>query len=266
MEATKEIEASGEKKNLKELVIEGQVITWRDIKKAFVKIGFMPFLSDHLFCQLYMERINAEKCHSIYKGIRKAESIASYRNLPRRHLNQSCNDMLKAVDAIYADYLIIKDRLIEEELIAVPDEEFGCEITPKGHRLKCQSLTAPITRAKAENLLKQTVEAIEAINADPESPYTVVSLHVFGSYLSDKQMLGDIDLAFDSERNYLRGEQFGDYRRRERCFLKKHGRQTEYTFIKKMIKARQVSLCTLSDLKSLEEDYGTVSQCVFNID
>jgi len=43
--------------------------------------------------------------------------------------------------------------------------------------------------------LVDVIRIAHEINSDGESPYYVNTIHVFGSYLSDKPMLGDLDLS-----------------------------------------------------------------------
>lgn len=52
-----------------------------------------------------------------------------------------------------------------------------------------------LARADAERLLVRVIERAKEINADPVNfPYAVKRLHVFGSFLGDKDPLGDLDL------------------------------------------------------------------------
>lgn len=57
-------------------------------------------------------------------------------------------------------------------------------------------------RAKAEGLLTMLVANAKAINALPPTTrdtYWITKIAVFGSYLSDKPLLADLDVAFDVE-------------------------------------------------------------------
>lgn len=51
-----------------------------------------------------------------------------------------------------------------------------------------------LSRAEADRLLSAAIEEAQRINADASLCYKV-ALEVFGSYLSDKQLIGDLDLA-----------------------------------------------------------------------
>ena len=54
-----------------------------------------------------------------------------------------------------------------------------------------------ITRAKADELIAALVERARAVDADPQYLYGVSRLAVFGSYLTSKEKLGDIDIAVE---------------------------------------------------------------------
>lgn len=52
-----------------------------------------------------------------------------------------------------------------------------------------------ISRQKADEEIKKLIERAKEINANPELLVSIKLIRVFGSYLTDKQELGDIDLA-----------------------------------------------------------------------
>jgi predicted nucleotidyltransferase len=52
-----------------------------------------------------------------------------------------------------------------------------------------------LTRAKADDLIKCLVERVLLVNKDPQYLYGVSRVVIFGSYLTDKEKLGDIDVA-----------------------------------------------------------------------
>lgn len=67
--------------------------------------------------------------------------------------------------------------------------------TEKGRRLGVTNANPPISREKAELLLKELLErAVEINNA--EFAFKIVHIKVFGSFLSDQVLLGDLDIAF----------------------------------------------------------------------
>jgi hypothetical protein len=78
--------------------------------------------------------------------------------------------------------------------------------TEKGRRFGLASAIS-INRQKATQLLNELIARTEAINADTDLAYYVESLHVFGSYLSDEEILGDLDVGFKLTRRYT-GDEF----------------------------------------------------------
>lgn len=52
-----------------------------------------------------------------------------------------------------------------------------------------------VRRERADRLIAQMVAEADAINADATMVHTVTLLAVFGSYLTDKEVLGDLDVA-----------------------------------------------------------------------
>jgi len=79
-------------------------------------------------------------------------------------------------------------------------------ITDKGHAVGMKTLVPRMSRAKAEALLKGALERIGNVNADPELLYWVTEARVFGSYLTDADDLGDLDLAIKLERKQIEGD------------------------------------------------------------
>lgn len=71
---------------------------------------------------------------------------------------------------------------------------FRLNETEKGRRFGLANATKPISREKATQLLNDLIERAKAINHRKELAYYVESIRVFGSYLSDKEVLGDLDI------------------------------------------------------------------------
>lgn len=114
------------------------------------------------------------------------------------------------LDARETDELICRllaDGLLEEKVDA---GAAAYEVTDKGHAFCLASCLKKIPRAKIEALLGKAVAACEAVNADGTLPEYIKCLRVFGSYLGDGEMLGDLDLALETQRR--RGKMSkGDY-------------------------------------------------------
>jgi hypothetical protein len=74
--------------------------------------------------------------------------------------------------------------------------------TEKGRRLGVATANPAISRQKAEQLLNELIERAKQINVSDELLYYVEKIKVFGSYLSDKNTLGDLDVAVKLIRKY----------------------------------------------------------------
>jgi len=66
------------------------------------------------------------------------------------------------------------------------------------HRKKAIGLT----RKTADELIRKICATAERINADKNMSRVIVKLTVFGSYLSDKEKLGDLDIAAEYDFRY----------------------------------------------------------------
>ena len=100
------------------------------------------------------------------------------------------------------------NQLTEENYIVWVKKKFPEGIqyeltaTEKGRRFGIAKATAPITRAKANELLQNLIERAKSINENPEFVFFVQRIEVFGSYLTDKELLGDLDVGVKLDRRY----------------------------------------------------------------
>lgn len=101
------------------------------------------------------------------------------------------------IDLLKDDYLIINKvttfaNITQYELVA----------TEKGRRFGIATGDPAISRQKADKLLSDLIEQAKAINLNDDLVYVVERIKVFGSYLSDKELLGDLDVAIKISRRY----------------------------------------------------------------
>ncbi len=96
----------------------------------------------------------------------------------------------------------INDVLVSEGFATTTTDKWGTlyAITLNGGSLSSAKLLKPINRAKADELIKELLARVEAVNADPELLETVTRVSAFGSYITDRPDLGDIDLVVDRIR------------------------------------------------------------------
>ena len=133
---------------------------------------------------------------------------------------------LKSVDKYYIDERVamllkqpksvakqIIKQLVSEDYLVLKKVKYGdvmqYEITEteKGRRFGIASADPAISREKATQLLNELIERVTQVNATKELIYYVETVKVFGSYLSTKNLLGDIDVAVKLARKY-HGDKF----------------------------------------------------------
>ncbi|MGV7213935.1 hypothetical protein [Bradyrhizobium sp. UFLA05-112] len=100
--------------------------------------------------------------------------------------------------------LLARDLIREDDRKS--DGRIVYRITDKGHATGMKTLAPRMTRSTAEALLQKTLQRIAKINNDPELLHYVTEVRVFGSYLTDTDDLGDLDLAIKLERRRVKGE------------------------------------------------------------
>ena len=69
------------------------------------------------------------------------------------------------------------------------------DVTLKGSSLSLASAAKPIKRETAERILQEFMERVHKINQDSYYLYKVSKVIVFGSFLSNKERINDLDIA-----------------------------------------------------------------------
>ncbi len=84
-------------------------------------------------------------------------------------------------------------------------------LTADGYAFSLARATKPIKRSKADALLAKMLAVCEHVNGDGSHPHFVEQLYVFGSYLSDKSEVGDLDVGYrlGQRRGPLTADQWG---------------------------------------------------------
>jgi hypothetical protein len=67
--------------------------------------------------------------------------------------------------------------------------------TIKGNALGMAKAGKTVTRASGDEVLREFLDRVRAVNGRQELAYSVESAVVFGSYLSDAKRLNDLDIA-----------------------------------------------------------------------
>ena len=134
--------------------------------------------------------------------VRKNETLAGVRLIKVRGFLRLQEESFPA-EAIGEQFNVSGGRKqeIEEALVragyVTPDENDNMRylVTPLGIQLCNARFISRISREKAEALLQSFLVRVISINERDELTHKVTGARVFGSYLTDKADLGDIDLA-----------------------------------------------------------------------
>ena len=121
----------------------------------------------------------------------------------REFAHFSQDDFCKAIGAPADEALPVLEQMIIAGFVAehetMPGNYAG---TGKLPQLAVARITKGIPRSAAEILLQKVIERAKIINANPDGygNNRITRLAVFGSYLGDADVLGDIDIAFEYAR------------------------------------------------------------------
>jgi predicted nucleotidyltransferase len=121
-------------------------------------------------------------------------------NRPGRREYKAMPDQTAAATALI-------EGLLAEGFIERSADGSSFSSTMKGNAFANSSLLPRISRAKADVLLKGVLERAAEINARGDLLDWITEIRVFGSYNTDTDDLGDIDLAIDIKRR-LPGEDY----------------------------------------------------------
>jgi hypothetical protein len=96
---------------------------------------------------------------------------------------------------------LLKDGMIEV-IVRFSDcrEQVAYQLTIKGNAMRATKRAARIDRAGAEKLIADFLQCVDEVNAHPDLLHWVTEVRVFGSYLTNSDDLGEIDLAIRKER------------------------------------------------------------------
>ena len=87
-------------------------------------------------------------------------------------------------------------------------DESAWHVTIKGHALANAKATRPIKRETAERILAEFMQRVRHVASSPDFLYKVEKVVLFGSYLTPKQTIGDIDLAVGYARKISNSDEF----------------------------------------------------------
>ncbi|WP_439373494.1 hypothetical protein [Bradyrhizobium sp. DASA03120] len=171
--------------------------------------GFYPDLVDeHLFRAWWRAAIDelietdqldgSNRGHALrlWTTARKRDKIYGVR-LPK--VPDFADETRGLIEALLAQKLICEEG-------RESDGRMVYRVTDEGHATGMKSLVPRMDRAAAESLLKEVLSRVESINRDSELLHYVTEVRVFGSYLTDSDSLGDLDVAIRMERRAVAGD------------------------------------------------------------
>ncbi|UPJ49346.1 hypothetical protein IVB30_41515 [Bradyrhizobium sp. 200] len=204
---------------------------WRATIDALIKTG-------------KLDRSNRSHALRLWTNARKRDKIFGVR-LPK--VPDFAAQTHGLIEALLADELI-------REGGREGDGRILYRVTYDGHATGMKSLVPRMSRAAAEALLEDVIARIARINSDGELLHYVTEVRVFGSYLTDSEDLGDLDVAIKMERRRIEGE----WVKAAQALADKSGRSLNFirrltfpeTEVRRRIKSRlpRVSLHETSEL------------------
>lgn len=81
-----------------------------------------------------------------------------------------------------------------------PSRDEFWHLSEQGLRLAAATAAKPLHRASADRIVQELLERVEEANRRDEFLYTITKVVVFGSYITDKEHINDIDVAVSLER------------------------------------------------------------------
>jgi len=103
------------------------------------------------------------------------------------------------------------EQLLKDGMIEVNARFSDCrgqvayQPTSKGNAMRLARSAPRLNRAKADKLLADFLRSVEEVNARPDLLHWVTEVRVFGSYLTNSDDLGDIDIAIRKKRRPVSG-------------------------------------------------------------
>jgi hypothetical protein len=102
----------------------------------------------------------------------------------------------------------ITAELLAKGLIETYEAKF--QVSPLGTRLAAKRLLPPIPRAKADKMVADMLTRARNINDSAKLLCRISKIIVFGSFVTDAEDLGDIDVSVEIERKHVEGMRWID--------------------------------------------------------
>ncbi len=103
-------------------------------------------------------------------------------------------------------------------------EMLGYRTTIKGNAIALATAAKPLSRPAAEEALHRFLQRAHAVNASSDYLLRVESVVVFGSFLTDKEKLNDVDVAIELKPRIMDGGKWSEASNRRVAIARKNGR------------------------------------------
>lgn len=166
----------------------------------------------------------------------------------------SIDGFCKAIGAPAEEAKPVLEHLLCEGFISMDGAD---RYLPTGRflQLAIANISHGLSRPEASTLLQRVIERARDINAKPEEfDHHISRLAVFGSYLDGDEVLGDLDIAFDCQRNPI-SDGIPAKRWSLRKSIENFSKMLSYLRLRKPCK---ISLHTWDEIKSLKTPYKVV--------
>lgn len=174
----------------------------------------------------------------------------------------SRDDFCTALGAPWREAAPVLEEMVRERFVEVVE---GGEFVPtqRMRQLALASVSNGLSRRDAEALLRRVIAKAIEVNADPESfSYGVQRLAVFGSYLNDKAILGDLDLAVELTKSRTKRDVGGGHQASIREMIDKDRSAMNKTYAALGLrKPKLVSVHEFRELVELGTPYEVVYEC-----
>jgi DNA-binding MarR family transcriptional regulator len=111
------------------------------------------------------------------------------------------NMKIKKTDALELVNKLIKEGYLEKSNSS-NDRDLFVKPTIKGNALAMASFAPSITRQTADKKIAELIERARVVNQSNDHLYMVKRIAIFGSYLTDKDRINDIDVDIILERKF----------------------------------------------------------------
>lgn len=189
------------KKNLDSEIIMG--VTYKQVRDAFKGIGFAGFNEENFTLNLLIDDL--KECYlKLYDVGSSKKEIKYFLMNYIRNKNYPIMEKIDLSDLLEkSKHVLIK--LVQDEMV-IKDGDGSYYLTELGHSLRMQKNLKPIPLKRAEALLVKLISSVKSFNERSDTAYNIDEVYVYGSTHHQKEMVGDVDIAFQYSTNYLEGE------------------------------------------------------------